>query len=352
MTARRKFSNRLTYTLLATASLALASPTIALAAEFKFPALLCVYRYSMVSDRNAAGTSLGSEQLYGFDTGEQALRVQNIHDNTGEISAEYDIPDTAYRFRFDGKITQNAGGGRNDVIQLRTFLEKKNPATGEYAVVGMKMSSVSGTEAADGSIYKNIFARASNNELNVFRGTNGKIDPDKVAQGIQAGQLAQGTVFNAGPVCGLMDMRTLKSITNHAQELSDLLGPAPAAAPATVNLPVIVSQSPALDPSPTQPATAQPEVPNTPNPARDEFEQAYPELATQTTESNPPGVNDRPAAPTAAEIQSQEQQVTQAEAEARKNLAVENGEVTPQLSAPPVPPAPETFQAAPPITEQ
>jgi hypothetical protein len=291
--------------------------------EFKFPAVLCVYRYSMVSAQNATGASIGSNELYGFDTGEQALRTQNIQNGSGEISAEYPISDTPYRFRFEGKVIQNlhvaSASGATDELQIRTFLEKKDPSTGNYVLVGQKSTTVDATESAGGIVNKNVYARAANREMDAYRDANGKIDPAKVEQGIQAGKLAAGTVFNAGPICGLMDMRTVKQVTNHGAELADLLSQVPDPAP------VFALNSAVNQKLPAPPASARPSEAavneETSNPS--EFDQAYPELAAQSPEALEANA---PAASEKAAQQKQDQELAKAEADARMQLAQQNGE--------------------------
>ncbi len=300
----------------------------ALAGEFKFPAMLCVYRYSMVSERNPAGAA--RTDLYGFDTGEQALRIKNIHDNKGELSAEFDIPDSLYRFRFEAKITQDLKIGTNavhksaqnsevsDELRIQTFLEKKDASSGLYSLVGQKTVTADAKEFSDGMVNKNVYARAANQELNHYRDSDGKIDPLKVSQAIKQGTLSPGTVFNAGPVCGLMDLATIKQVTSHTAELADLLaGVQERGGTQVINFPHLnsapkVAFAPAPTPTPTPTPISELFAP------QNEFDQAYPELSANAQAQANEIANERAN----EEIQvSQQRDLASAEAEARSHYS-------------------------------
>jgi hypothetical protein len=183
---------------------------------FKFPVLLCVYQTTMADEQN------GLLQLVHKESNEFAYRVDS-NGASGKTSGSYEVEGTSYRVRFDAQITQNGGAnGKTDSLQVSSYLEKKDSTTGEYVSVGQKNGNGSDNEADDGTIWKNVGARVYNPDFANLRNSNGKIDSDKVNLAFRDGALSRGSLVISGPVCGLLDLDTVKKVTSHTAELSDV----------------------------------------------------------------------------------------------------------------------------------
>lgn len=205
--------------------------------DFKFPLSLCVFKVSRVKDVGGK-PHVKSEDF----TGEFAYRVENVQAlntrdqtgrmvrvYTGDFGGTYEIPDSLYRIRFEGNIRQGGdqlGTQPLHEMSLQSFLEKKDLKSGLYVVQGQNNSHVQTTAQADGSVWENVFSYAKNESefssvLSLKKGIL-KVDSTKLLDAVRDGAIDMGSVAQAGPVCGLLDVNTAARITSHRDQFKDL----------------------------------------------------------------------------------------------------------------------------------
>lgn len=211
------------------------------AVDYKFPVTLCVFKVARVKDVG------GKPHVKAEDfTSEFAYRVENIqslntrdhtgrlvHVYTGDFSGQYEIPDSNYRIRFEGSIQQGGsqlGAQPVDEMKLHSYLEKRDPKTGGFVMQGQNTSEVQTSEQVDGSVWENVYSYSKNDtEFSSVMNTdkdpeksNGKINPTKLLDALRDGKIDMGEVASAGPVCGLLDVKTAKKITIHREQFKDI----------------------------------------------------------------------------------------------------------------------------------
>jgi hypothetical protein len=280
--------------------------------DFKFPIVLCRFKQAVLKD---SGGSL--KVVVDKDWGnEYAFPVGNVQSANGTLSGDfagtYEIPNSSYRLRLEGDISQALDVAANHQLRLKTILEKKMKkadASGKlWQEVGQSANSVIAHSQSDGTVWENVYPYTFNSSEMQRYVVGGKLKQELVVAGIRDGLLNQGSVFKVGPACGFLDAKTAKSVASaddrqKYRSIFDQIPDSPAAS-------VVAEQTQPQAPSPIELKISQP--------APAEVAKAEP----QTDE------RDRPQQPEQPEQQDQQQAVAQADGQAQAGQAM-----SPELQA-------------------